>query len=68
MPNRVERLPPGTVVSPLEGSERVTSLPEIVEVVRKRALEEAIEPHGLWGRAVLCRSVEEVTEPKDTHV
>lgn len=47
------------------GSEyEANGLPEVMEVVRERALEEAIESHSLWCRTVLGRSIEEVTEPE----
>lgn len=36
-----------------------------MEVVRERALEEAVKSHSLWRRAVLSGCVEEITKPKE---
>ena len=54
----------------LPGSEQEKqwNLPEVVEVVRERALEKAVESHRLRCCAVLGRSVEEVTKPKVAHM
>ena len=56
------------VVSPLAVNNKTITLPEIVEVVRERALEKAIESHGLRCRTILSRGVEEVTKPKVPHM
>ena len=56
------------IVSPPAAGERTVVLPEIVEVVRKRTLEEAVESHSLWCRTVLSGGVEEVTKPKVPHM
>ena len=39
-------------------------VPEVVEVVGVRALEEAVESERVWGTAGLQRRLEEVLEPK----
>lgn len=56
------------IVSLLEVNGMTANPPEIVEVVRERALEKAVESHSLWCRTVLGRGVEEVTKPRVAHV
>jgi hypothetical protein len=52
------------IVSPPAASDGTVTLPEIVEVVRERALEKAVESHSLWCRTVSSRGVEEVAKPR----
>ena len=52
------------IVSPPTTSDRTVALPEIMEVIRERALEKAVESHSLWCRTVLSRGVEEITKPR----
>ena len=68
VPNGVEGLPPESRRQPPEAERMEGSSPKVVEVVRERTLEEAIESQSLWCRAVLGRSVGEVTKPKVTHI
>lgn len=56
-----------TIVSTSGVVVKTINLPEIVEVVRERALEKAVEPQSLRRRTVLSRRVEKVTKSKDMY-